>query len=240
MRNLFFLLFLIPVVGIGQDDKNVINVTRVFPKIDKVAEFEKAITAHAQKYHTGDWKWRVSEIMSGPDAGGFSIVEGPHNWDQIDKRGDLGAEHQSHWNKTIAIHLTDKYQALFVEYKPEYSTASLTDYSDKYVVNHVFLNPGTYGIATAVLADLKKMWEAGKQNIAVYESSASGPQQIVIVTRYKEGLKERQAGVLKPMTERYEAANGAGSFQKYIESTQKTVDHAWQELLITRADLSSK
>ena len=108
------------------------------------------------------------------------------------------------------------------------------------MVNHVFLNPGTYGIATAVLADLKKMWEAGKQNIAVYESSASGPQQIVIVTRYKEGLKERQAGVLKPMTERYEAANGAGSFQKYIESTQKTVDHAWQELLITRADLSSK
>jgi hypothetical protein len=240
MRSLIFLLLLIPAIGISQDDKNVINVTRVFPKIDKVAEFEKAILAHAQKYHTGDWKWRVSEIMSGPDAGGFSIIEGPHTWDQVDKRGDLGAEHQSNWNKTIAIHLTDKYQASFVEYKPEYSTTGLTDYSDKYVINHVFIKPGTYNIATAVLADLKKMWEASKQNIAVYESSASGAPQIVIVTRYKDGLKERQAGVLKPMTDRYEAANGAGSFQKYIESSQKTVDHSWQEILITRADLSSK
>src|SRR5688500_17776146 len=162
MRSLIFLLLLIPAIGISQDDKNVINVTRVFPKIDKVAEFEKAILAHAQKYHTGDWKWRVSEIMSGPDAGGFSIIEGPHNWDQIDKRGNLGAEHQSHWNKTIAIHLTDKYQAIFAEFKPEFSTVGLTEFSDKYVVNQVFLKPGTYGIATTLLADLKKMWEASK------------------------------------------------------------------------------
>lgn len=230
----------VPAVGISQDDKNVINVTRVFPKIDKVAEFEKALIAHAQKYHTGDWKWRVSEIMSGPDAGGYSILEGPHNWDQIDKRGDLGAEHQNNWNKTIAIHLTDKYQAIFAEYKPEYSTTALTDYSDKFVVNHVFIKPGTYNIATAVLGDLKKMWEASKQNIAVYESSASGALQIIVVTRYKNGLKERQAGMLKPMTERYEAANGAGSFQKFTESTAKCVDNSWQELMVTRTDLSSK
>src|SRR6476620_7268957 len=105
MRKLFIVILLIPVLGIGQA-KNVVNSTRVFPKIDKVAEFEKALTAHAQKYHTGDWKWRVAEIQSGPDAGGYSIVEGPLNWDQIDKRGTLGAEHQNDWNKMVAPTLT--------------------------------------------------------------------------------------------------------------------------------------
>ena len=63
---------------------------------------------------------------------------------------------------------------------------------------------------------------------------------LLLITRYKDGLKERQAGVMKPLPERYEAAIGAGSFQKYIESTQKAVDHSWQELLMTRLDLSSK
>jgi hypothetical protein len=240
MRKVLLFLLFIPAIGLGQDDKNVINATRVFPKIDKVGEFEKALTAHAQKYHTGDWKWRVAEIMSGPDAGGFSIVEGPQNWDKFDKRGDLGADHQSNWNKTIAIYLTDRYSSNFVEFKPEYSTVGLTDYTDKYVINHVFIKPGTYGVALEALTELKKMWEASKQNIAVYESSASGAPQFVIITRYKEGLKERQTGFFKPMKERYESANGQGSFQKYIERSEKCVDNSWQELLMTRTDLSSK
>ena len=70
-------------------------------------EFEKALTAHAQKYHTGDWKWRVYEIQSGPDAGGYHIVEGPNSWDEIDKRGNLGSDHNNDWNKNVAIYLTD-------------------------------------------------------------------------------------------------------------------------------------
>ncbi len=48
-----------------------VNTNRVFAKVDKVLEFEKALATHSQKYHTGDWKWRVFEISSGPDAGGY-------------------------------------------------------------------------------------------------------------------------------------------------------------------------
>ena len=239
MRKLFVFLLLIPLAGMNQD-KNVINVTRVFPKIEKVGEFEKALTAHAQKYHTGDWKWRVSEIQSGPDAGGYSIVEDPHNWDQLDKRGNLGAEHQNDWNKNVAMYLTDKYQSTFAEYKEELANGQLTDYSDKYAVTHVFTKPGMYGDALEILKNLKKMWAADKQLVIVYEASASGPTQFLIVTRYKNGLKERQSGFLKPLPERYEAANGAGSFQKYNEAVQKVTDNFWSELLFTRLDLSSK
>ena len=92
MRKILFLLLALPLLGISQT-KNVVSSTRVFPKVDKVAEFEKALAAHAKKYHTGDFKWRVFEIESGPDAGGYHTTEGPLSWESIDSRGNLGAEH---------------------------------------------------------------------------------------------------------------------------------------------------
>ena len=98
---------LIPALAMGQK-KNVINTNRVFPKIDKVLEFEKALAAHAQKYHTGDWKWRVYDILSGPDAGGYMVVEGPNSWDQLDSRGDISEEHRMDFIKNIAPLTTEK------------------------------------------------------------------------------------------------------------------------------------
>lgn len=60
--KLFFLLFfLCPFIGMSQS-KNVISAHRIFPKVDKLIEFEKAIAAHAQKYHSGDSYWRVFSI----------------------------------------------------------------------------------------------------------------------------------------------------------------------------------
>src|SRR5258708_31221998 len=100
MRKMLVMWLLFPLFGISQV-KNVINSTRVFSKPDKIAEFEKALAAHAQKYHTGDWKWRVWRIQSGPDAGGYMITEGPNSWEQFDGRGDLGGEHTSGLNKKI-------------------------------------------------------------------------------------------------------------------------------------------
>src|SRR5436190_15852676 len=100
MKKIFGLFLLIPLFGISQT-KNVISVTRVFPKADKIGQFEKALAAHAQKYHSGDWNWRVYEIQSGPDAGGYHIVEGPTTWDALDGRGDLSAEHTNDWNEKV-------------------------------------------------------------------------------------------------------------------------------------------
>ena len=74
--TIFLLLMLIPFIGISQT-KNVISTNRVFPKVDKQLEFERALGSHAQKYHTGDVKWRVFQIQSGPDSGGYHSVEEP-------------------------------------------------------------------------------------------------------------------------------------------------------------------
>ena len=88
--------------------KNVISTNRVFAKTDKVLEFEKAVSAHYQKYHTGEWSARIFEIVSGPDAGGYQISESPNSWEGIDSRGNLGTEHTIDWNKNVAINLTER------------------------------------------------------------------------------------------------------------------------------------
>jgi hypothetical protein len=239
MKRLFALLTLIPCLSLSQT-KNVVSVTRVFPKISKVAEFEKALAAHAQKFHTGDWTWRVFEIQSGPDAGGFHITEGPVSWTQLDSRGNLGQAHTDDWNKNVSPHLTDKYQSSYSVFREDLSTVQLTDFSDKISILHFLPKVGLGSKFLTEATKFKKAWEAGKQAVAVYESINSGDAHIAFVIRMKEGLKEMETGYRSPMRERYDQLYGAGSWDAYLESINKYLDRIWTELLFLRKDLSSK
>jgi hypothetical protein len=239
MRKIFLLCMLIPLFGISQN-QTVVNSSRYFPKVDKVQEFEKALTAHIQKYHSGDWKWRVYEIQTGPDAGGYHIVEGPKSWDEIDKRGNLGADHTNDWNKNVAIYLTDRYSSGYNEFREDLSTTQLGAFTDKITITHVFPKPGMGNIVEASLKKVKKGWAAGNQTVAVYQSVASGPGQYSLVYRLKDGLKELENGYRKPFKERYEAANGEDSYQQFLNTIMKSTDNSWSEMLFYRADLSAK
>ncbi len=238
--KMFLLLcMLIPFAGISQT-KNLISTNRVFPKVDKVLEFEKALAAHAQKYHTGNAFWRVFDIQSGPDAGGYHITEGPTSWEAEDVRGNLGAEHNLDWNKNVAIYLTERGSTGYSVYQDSLSTVALGDFSDKININHVYPKIGKADNVVSMIKKLKKNWIAAGVTVAVYAASSSGPTQFTIVTRYKQGLKERAMGFRKPFKESYEAVNGEGSYAQYLKDLADYVNESWSELLFLRADLSSK
>jgi hypothetical protein len=239
MRKIFLLCMLIPVIGISQN-KNVLNTFRVFPKNEKLLEFEKAFTAHAQKYHTGDWKWRVFSIETGPDAGGFHVIEGPLSWDQFDVRGDLGAEHTADWAKNVAPLTVDRGSSAYVEFNADLSNVALTDYSDKIIINHMFVKPGMILQATDLVRKLKKVWMANNESVAVYNPVGSGAPQMITVTRLKGGLKELATGYRKPMAERYNAVHGEGAWHYYLMDYSRSIESRWSEMLSFRADLSSK
>ena len=239
MRKFIIGLLVMPCMAMAQE-KTVVSVTRVFPKQDKVQTFEKALAAHAQKYHKGDFSWRVFTIESGPDAGGYHITEGPASWDGIDKRGDLGAAHTADWNTTIAPLLTDRGSQSYSVYRADLSSVKMTDYSDKIAITHVYPKPGYQTEMEDAIKKLKAVWDTSGQSVAVYESSSSGEPQWAIVTRYKEGLKERERGFRPPMKERYEKVNGDGSWAAYQQALRTMVDHSWSELLFYKAEVSSK
>ena len=239
MRKFFLFLMLIPLLGLSQA-KNVGNAFRVFPKPDKIAEFEKAFAAHAQKYHTGEWKWRVFEVQSGPDAGGFHVVEGPLTWEQLDGRGDLGAEHTADWNKNVSPLTTGMGTTGYSTFNEELSTVKLADYANKIIINHAYPKPGMIKKLTDLTKKLKKVWEASNESVAVYNVVNSGEPQLIAVTRLKNGLKELDPSFRKPMPERYEAVYGEGSWEDYLEDYAEAVERRWSEMLFYRADLSSK
>lgn len=239
MRKFVIGLLAMPFLAIAQE-KTVVHADRVFPKQDKTQVFEKALAAHAKKYHQGDYSWRVYSVETGPDAGAYQITEGPNNWEGFDKRGDLSAAHTADWNTTIAPLLTDKGSSSYAVYRSDLSTVALGDYSDKIAITHVYPKPGYQTEMEGALQNLKKTWQAGGQTVAVYESSSSGEPQWIVVVRYKQGLKEREANFRAPMKERYEKSNGEGSWTKYQESLRTMVDHSWSELLTYKPELSTK
>ena len=238
-KAFLLLCMLIPLLGMSQT-KNLISTHRVFPKVDKVLEFEKALATHAQKYHTGNAYWRVFAIQSGPDIGGFHITEGPTSWEAEDTRGNLGTEHNIDWNKNVAVYLTDKQSGGYSVYIDSLSTVALGDFSDKINISHVYPKIGQGDNMVNMIKKLKKTWTAAGVTVAVYASSSSGESQYTLVTRYKQGLKERAAGFRKPFKETYEAANGEGSYAQYLKDAAEYLDKSWSELLFLRAELSSK
>lgn len=239
MKILFLLLMLIPFIGSSQN-KNVISTSRVFPKVDKVLEFEKALAAHAQKYHTGDVKWRVFQIQSGPDAGGYHIVEGPKTWESEDIRGDINVEHNNDWNKKVTIYLTDRGSSGYSVYIDSLSTIAIGDYSDKVQITHIYPKLGCGNNVLTMIKKLKAAWAADGYTVAVYESNGSGKGQFAIARRFKQGLKEKEAGFRKSFKATYEKIHGVGSFDLYLDDIKEYYNDAWSEIIFYRADLSSK
>lgn len=239
MKKLLFALLFTPLCSLAQ--QNVLNATRVFPKVDKVAEFEKALAAHAQKYHTGKWRWRVFEITSGPDFGGYQITEGPASWEDIGGRGDLGPEHTADWNKSIAPFMTDRGSSTYSVFQEDLSTVALTDYSDWINITWLTVNPGYMDEMRSWVGKMKTVWEETKNTVAVYSSSSSGPNGLALVTRYKEGLKERSPGYRPNFRDTYEKIHGRDSWKNdYTEPLRTFLKEGSSELLRFRADLSSK
>ena len=239
MRKYFFLLLLTPLLGIGQT-KTVVTTSRYFARNDKVSEFEKALANHAQKYHTGDVAWRVWSIESGPDAGGYMVTEGPSTWAVLDGRGDISQDHMTDWEKNVLPLTTGQGQSGYSEFQPELSTVQLTDYADKIVINHMTAKPGKINDVKDLITKLKKVWEAGKESVAVYSPSFSGEPGYITVTRLKEGFKELASDYRKPLPERYNDVYGAGSFDTWLKDYADAVQSRWSELLVYKPELSSK
>lgn len=238
MKKLFLLFMLIPLLGIGQ--KNVVSAFRVFPKADKGLEFEKAFIAHVQKYHTGDWKWNVWEIQSGPDYGGFMVTEGPLSWEQFDTRGNLGDAHTQDWAKNVSPFITERTSSTYSVFNEAMSSVALTDYADKILINHYLPKPGLVVGLTEMITRLKKVWTQSNESVAVYSTVGSGAPEYVVVNRMKNGLKELSDDYRKPLPERYNAVHGEGTWKYWLQDFTKNVESRWSEILFKRADLSSK
>ncbi|MDA1269536.1 MAG: hypothetical protein O2829_10710 [Bacteroidetes bacterium] len=236
--TLLIALLFSSVIAFAQN--NVSFSSKIFSKIDKIPEFESALKAHIEKYHSKDWRWNVWQVQSGPDYGGYMISEYPVSWDQVDKRGDLGSAHMTDWNKNVLVHVREVGLASYGEFKAELSTVALTDYADKIMIEYQISNPGKVSANRAMLEKLKKVWVEGNESVGVYEQVGSGEPKFVIVTRFKDGLKVLSDDNQQAMSERFNEVYGEGSFNSFLNSYSQNIESRWSEILYKRVDLSYK
>ena len=90
---------------------------------------------------------------------------------------------------------------------------------------------------------MKKVWVNDKDAVEVYNTNSPGEPQMSIVTRYTQGLKQKDAATMKLRglyKDSYNKANEPNSFENFEEQYRKAVHKQWSELLSFREDLSSK
>ncbi len=80
MRNLFYLMLLIPFLAISQTSQEypVVDNYLITANPTKIKELDAGLAAHNKKFHgEGDYQARVYEIMNGPKVGKYMWVSGP-------------------------------------------------------------------------------------------------------------------------------------------------------------------
>jgi hypothetical protein len=242
MKTLTVLALLFPLFAYAQTPP-IATVTsdRVWVKDGHMAAFKKALTAHVKEYHTGLWKWRVYEVLSGPDTGALMINEGPNSWTALEGRGDLSAQHTRHYETMILPHVSKSAPSTFVTYDAKLSNTAAGEWSNKAVLTHMQSKPGRGPALTAALATNKAVWDKLGRNIVVWRTWESGAPRIVIAARLKNGFKDFDAeSGARPYSAVYDEVNGAGSYDKYLEELARSVDSMGSEMIEFKPELSSQ
>ena len=238
------LLTLCPLIVFAQDakkepKKETINTYRVLVKDGHAAAFKAALASHAQKYHTGGWKWRVSEVVSGPDEGTYMILEGPNSWTELDGRGDLGAEHMKDYETNILPHVEKTMPALYATYQPDLSTVAPGAFSNKTLIRHLYIKPAHGPLAMDSLKIWKKVWEKRGQNVGVWTSFFSGENQIILSFRLKDGWKDLDADGIS-FRDAFKELYGPDAYLNTYAEMAKHFDKIVDEMTEYRPELSSK
>jgi hypothetical protein len=241
------LTMLLPLLGLAQDAKKdgakapakgTLSVFRIIPKPGHDEALKSALRAHAQKFHTGNWKWRVSAILTGPDAGGYQVSEGPNSWTDLEGRGDLGADHSKDFETTIMPHAERMTPEMYATYQETASTVNADAWSTKTVVTHYYVKPGCGPALLALLRALKAPAEKAGLNIAVWQTFNSGQMQLIVSRRLKNGFKDFDAGGMT-IRASFDSVHGDGAFERGLAEMGRLCDRIEGEMIEHEPNLGS-
>lgn len=241
MKKLVLLMLLIIVVALAQaQDKATLSTHRIFPKPGKDSALKKAITAHAAKYHTGSWKWRVFSVLSGPDEGAYQINEGPNSWTELEGRNDISEEHTRDYETTVLPLVEKSVPELYLVYQRQLSSDSAVGPFKKALLRRYFPKPGKGARLMNYLTTWKKVYEKLGLRVAVWASFFSGEPQIVVAARLPQGWLDLEQSRSREMREAFDEFAGTGAYVRYLEDLDQYVGRTLEEMIEFLPDVSSK
>jgi hypothetical protein len=229
-----------PLLSSQAQDKTTMTSDRIKPRPGKDAALKKAIAEHAAKYHTGNWKWRVFSILSGPDAGGYMINEGPNTWSTLEDRGDISDEHMRHYESTVVPLVESNGSSMFLVFQKDLSADSSGGKFKKALLRHVFPKPGKAVRFAEYLKTWKAVWQKLHLQVVVWQSFYSGQPQYVVSSRLGQGFVDLEQPMGKALREGFDEVAGTGAYARYLDDLDKYVDRIDEEIVELLPDVSSK
>ena len=209
-------------------DKATLSSYRVLPKPGKDAALKKAITEHAAKYHTGNWKWRVFKVLSGPDAGAYQINEGPNSWTVLEGRKDISDEHIRDYESNVLPLVEREVPDAYLRYQRELSSDSAVGQLKKALLRHLYLKPGKGSRVFEYLKTWKKVYEKLGLRVAVWSTFFSGQPQFVVASRLPQGWIDLEQSRSKEMREAFDEFAGVGAYARFLEDLDRYVDNVFE------------
>jgi hypothetical protein len=232
-------------MNVFSQGKTLYSVSYVKPKIGMTSAFENAWKAHVAKYHNGDDKRIVFEILSGDMAGYYAFVEGPMSYADMDTEKPGQAGHDMDYEKTVAVTIGEETGIDYYQYMDSLSVnANVT--ADKSTVTFTHIKNGRMGD----YRDELKRWTdvVSKLNLPFngyrYQKMNAGTSPVMVnVYNLKDGFKQLEAGYFKDVPnirDAYIAKYGFASWQKRLDLMSEIVVKTEVVMRKRRADLSSK
>ena len=242
MKKLFFIaIAAMPLLIFGQG-KTIINSQLITPKPGKLAAFENAVKAHVAKFHTGEKKAHILEILSGPNSGSFLWVDGPMSFEDMDNVKTDPA-HDLDWQTNLDP-LIESYGDNNYSRRREdlsYGAQDITIEKSQAVTFNI--RRGKMDDALALRKKIKELYEktGDKRNITVYTKLFAGTsQQMVIILRYPTGWKEMEEGFYPSMMDLVKKTYGEDAAATYDRANNEIIESVEVAIRKYRKDLSSK
>lgn len=229
------------------------TVNTVKPKLGQKMAFEAAYKAHTAKFHKGDEKISVYEILSGDNAGYYHLVNSGRSFADMDKERADASIHNLDLDKTFFPLLEDTKNGTFrfidtLSLRPEVE-------ADKFIVtvNHLKmgLNMNDYRRELSRSTKILKILKGGffeNLSSAFFEQLWDGSDQVTVSIRnLKDGFKSLEANYFAmPPTgssnfrDEYTKLFGGTAWDDRVKLLDGAVVKTEQYIMRLRKDLGSQ
>lgn len=237
----FGLLFAAGYFGFSQE-KTLVQSLLLKPKAGMKLQFESSIKAHNQKFHSATNKVYVFEIISGEKMGTFQIAWPPTSWAEMDNMKPNPA-HDQDVQTTIASKVEENEGMVFSRRVDSLSHGDNDWTIPKTQVTIWHIKRGKMDEWLARIKKIKIVLDSTNdpRNSTIYTKLMAGTgQQVILISRYKNGWKEMEPGYYTPLKDLITKAYSADEWDIHLKAYNDCVESAETYLRVYRPDLSSK
>lgn len=254
MKKIIFLLFMVSTLAAYSQKTDLLTVNTVKPKKGQKMAFEAAYKVHVAKFHKAEEKMNVYEILSGPYAGYYHIVNAGRSYADFDKERADAAAHSTDLDKTFFPMLDETMNGTYRMVDSLSTRPSANSGVEAFVVTlrHLkqTLNMGDYTRELARGAKINQLvkgafWD--NLSVNVYDQLWDGSDQVTVSIRsLKDGFKSLEQGYYAAppsgsasWRDEYVKAYGHNAWDERIKVMDGAVEKTEQYIMKWRKDLSS-